>query len=176
MNTIKLNKKMFIALLACLTLLFCNACSFSEKDKHAESINSIQVMFSDEKKDGPIKNGDVINVKVVTTIDGKVIATGDANQKLKVGSDTIEPDIDKMIIGAQKGDDFTSSVDFKDEDGQDKTRITTATITNVFYLRKADDELAKLFAAYEAKQGDTNAAKVKTMDDLRKFLDGYIFD
>jgi len=79
-------------------------------------IHNILVDRAVDEKDGPIVNGDIVNINYVGTIDGVAFEGGTAeNQMLEIGSNMFIPGFEENLIGHNVGDEFEFPVVFPED-------------------------------------------------------------
>ena len=100
-----------------------------------------------EEVDGPVQNGDTVNIDYVGTIDGKEFDGGSATgQDLTIGSGRFIDGFESGLVGKKKGDTVDLNVTFPENYGQaelsGKPAVFKVTIHSVKRPRLLNDALA----------------------------------
>ena len=95
-----------------------------------------------EQQDGPIENGDIVAVKIVS----EDILLASECERLSVGKGFFSKDIETALVGKKKGETFSVTVDGSQDGSQDGSDGTKAEVTVLWVRRrvvpKFTDEMA----------------------------------
>lgn len=95
-----------------------------------------------EQQDGPIENGDIVAVKIVS----EDILLASECERLSVGKGFFSKDIETALVGKKKGENFTVTVNGSQDGSQDGSDGTKAEVTVLWVRRrvvpKFTDEMA----------------------------------
>jgi trigger factor len=152
----------------------------SSDPKFADDVDQfileIQINLADEITGQPIVDSDVVIINFVGYLDGEAFEGGSANDfRLKIGSRLFIDDFEEQLIGYSKGDlvevIVTFPVDYGFEALNGREAIFNVEIVDVFKLRERNDELAQKYAELAKAYGFFEAAEIRTMGELRSFIE-----
>ena len=120
------------------------------------------------EKEGPAEKGDVINYTVLK-FDGEDV-TKKEESSYKIGQETYGKTFDKTLVGAQKSDEITATVELGPQDGKDKPEKKEMLLV-VNEVKKVD--LPELNDDFAKEIGEFDSLKV-LKDEIKKGLNEQI--
>lgn len=136
-----------------------------------ELIESKKVL--NKETDAAIKEGDIINLDYVGTVDGEEFTGGNSEGKgedLKIGSNSFIDDFETQLIGHKIGDEVTVNVtfpkDYKENSLAGKDAVFEVVINGIYDVPEFTDDFVK----------ENVSDKASTTEEYRKYLKDTNYD